>query len=69
MTPARQLAIATARVRALEGDKRITEAAKERAITADHLVTVDLCAAKALEARWAEVCQRAEAKAERQAAE
>lgn len=65
----RQFEIATARVQRLEAEKRLTEAALERARTADHVVLVQLAKARTEQLRWRESLERAAAKAGRQAAE
>lgn len=49
---------ATIRLRRLEAEKRVTEAALERARTADHLVTVELMQARAEQLRLAESLER-----------
>lgn len=65
----RQLELATARVRRLEGEKVLTETRLENARTADHRVGVALARARCEQLRWSEAIERAEARAERQAAE
>lgn len=65
----RQFELATARVRRLEGEKRVTEGVLERARTADHRVAVALATARSEQLRWRESLERAAANAGRQAAE